>query len=818
MTFTTLTYNGVEKTLADWLISGARREVSNQAGDNMAFDMMLATDATDPFPYGAQIIVQIGRTTASVNPGNPTLPPSGAAFGGGQIWFVGYRVECFRTGTAAMEKLAFKFAGPWEFFFERLVFQKLWSMWNGSAQVADWRSQVILGQSVNALIGPNDTVAGSSATNLMSIAQQIKEIAAYVINQTTATYGTPQLQFDPLTSTIDGANYDLLVSPSAHCLIPDFIAGFAVAGTTSASANLSTVLRAPLDAVNDITCAEAMRYMLRWIGAIGSPVVWFDYTQTPPMLNVGTRDQLPAVTLPFPNPNPTLNPNPNLESVKIKRRDDLIPAAVSLKFRISSSSGVQVVNDIATSISGATVEGIGLTGLLQTPANFVANNSTYIAGGTQNALQAAARTFASSMATIDMEGGQSVSATISCALLDIADPGSDSAALTFWKSLFPELADVTGLALYDASGAPATVVDDGGSPIDLTVYKYRLIDGQIAPWMATGSGAGMTIQATVKAKFKYVETASDGSASVNTKNVPYHEKTAKITLTNLPGGTYGFTSAGEVVPYGLAGYIFNIEKIPQYEGSVTLQEVEITDLCPMGNTLNFSGGLAEWAAMNACVQSISYDLTKAATTLTFGPAGHLGAKDFVERLRVNRGPRWFYQIGGNLTNSGGGNGALGDNLPKHAPSPANANTNVGTHAANFADWFANHADYVTEQAVPGITHDCQQSSQAVYSGLPQQNAPLLHLATGSSGVIVSFAHINANGQVVLQSEDTGSDPTITIQLKLSDLPAGFKSNSSGNYVLKIREVTDCVIISGTPTAVYRQALVSEPYTSPLGNT
>jgi hypothetical protein len=645
MTYTTLTYNGVEKTLADWLIAGALREVANQASDHMAFDMMLATDAADPFPYGAQITVRIGRTTTAVNPGNPTLPPSGASFSGGQIWFVGYRVETFRSGSAQMEKLAFKFAGPWEFFFERLVFQKLWSTWNGTAQVADWRSQVILGQSVNALIGPNDTVAGSSATNLMSIAQQIKEIAAYVINQTTATYGSPQLQFDPLTSVIDGTNYDLLVTPSAHCLIPDFIAGFSVGGKTSASANLSTVLRAPLDAVNDITCAEAMRYMLRWIGAIGSPVVWFDYTTSPPTLNVGTRDQLPAKTLPFVG---------NTEDVKIKRRDDLIPAAVSLKFRISSSSGVQVVNDIATTVYSSVVEGIGLTGLLQTPANFVAENTTYIDSTSQGLLQAAARTFAASMATIDMEGGQTVSATISCVAAAVGDPSGETsggAEYDFWTSLFPELLNTTGLAFYDASGAPATVVDGDGAGIDLTVYSYRLLDGQIAPWMAIRSGPGMTKQATVTATFKYSEKAVDGASSVVAKQVASHVKTAKITVTNLPGGTYGFTSAGEVVPYGLAGYIYNIEKIPQYEGSLALQETEITDLCPMGNNLNLSGGLAEWAAMNACVQSISYDLAKATTTLTFGPAGHLGAKDFVERLRVNRGPRWFYEIGGNLINS-----------------------------------------------------------------------------------------------------------------------------------------------------------------------
>jgi hypothetical protein len=307
MTFTTLTYNGTERAIADWGISSAQRQVSNQAGDNMAFDMMIAADAADPFPYGAQITIQIGRTSSSVNTVNPTLPAPGAGgFSGGQIWFVGYRVDTLRVGNPDLEKLAYKFAGPWEFFFERLVFQKLWWTWNGTQNVADWRSQVVLGQSVNALIGPNDTVPGSNATNLMSIRQQIIEIVQYVIAQTTGAYGSPQLQFDSLTHANDGTNYDLLnyaaggsIPAGITCLIPDFIAGFAASGKTSATANINTVLRAPLDAVNDITCAEAMRKMLRWIGAVGSPVVWFNYATSPPTLNVSTRDQLPSVSLPF---------------------------------------------------------------------------------------------------------------------------------------------------------------------------------------------------------------------------------------------------------------------------------------------------------------------------------------------------------------------------------------------------------------------------------------------------------------------------------------------------------------------------------------
>jgi hypothetical protein len=305
--FVTLTYNGVEKPLADWGISQATREVANQAHDHFACDMMLAADAADPLPYGSKIILRIGRVPTAgtgFTPGD--LPISGiTSWQGGKTFFIGYRVETFRTGSPAIEKLDYKFAGPWEFFFERLVFQKLWWTWNGTENVADWRSQVILGMSVNAEIGANDTIPGTDATNLMSIRQQVAEIIAYVVNQTITDYGAAQLQSDNLTAEIDGVNYDLYATPGTNLIIPDYIAAsYQISGKTSQSVNINTVLRAPLDSVNDITCAEAMRKMLRWIGPMGSPVVWFDYTtllsgHPCPTLHISTRDQLPSINLPI---------------------------------------------------------------------------------------------------------------------------------------------------------------------------------------------------------------------------------------------------------------------------------------------------------------------------------------------------------------------------------------------------------------------------------------------------------------------------------------------------------------------------------------
>jgi hypothetical protein len=505
---------------------------------------------------------------------------------------------------------------------------------------------------------------------------------------------------------------------------------------------------------------------------------------------------------------------------KIKRRDDLIPAAVALKYRVTSSNNgqavVQVVNDITTTVGGSVIEGIGVTGLLQTPAHFVAADATYIASGTQTSMQNAARTFAAQATTIDMEGFQSISGTVGCVPVHAGDPTGETSGgneYDFWTAIFPELAGVGNLAFYDATNKPATVVDDTGASVDLTTYAYRLTKGQIAPWMSGGAGAGLAKKCTVKAYFKYDQKTQVSANSVNNAKTVWHEKTATVTLTNLAAGTYGITTSGEVVPYGLAGYIYSIESMPQYEGTFTIQESEITDPCPIGNNLNLTGGLSEWGTMNAVVQSVSYDLLSGRTTLTFGPAAHLGAKDLVERLRVNRGPRWYYSIGGNMINSGTSGYQLGNFTPDQGPSPNNAVPSIQTLPSDIGDWLTNNADYTV--GAPGVTHDATGLIDYgnVGGGSPSETA-LIHLADGSGGGISSFAHLNSNGTLHLE-DDTGGGTSI-IRAAISDIPEGFDWASCGP--LKFREVQDCVSIDGTPTTVYRQALVSGYYTSALGNT
>jgi hypothetical protein len=818
MTYTTLSYQGTEKTLADWGISTWSRTAQNQAQDGFDFSMPAPMDGNDVFPYGAQVIIRINRAASRLNPINPTLPASlndgGGALGfsGGRQWFWGYCIDNERRGEAGAETFNYRFVGPYPFFFERLIFQKLMLTWNGTRQVLDYQSDVVLGVSIPALTGAGDTIAGTVSTNLMSIAQQVKEICLYA--QADSAYqqannglgwpGGAQFQCDALTNEIDGVNWDLLQTPSANVLINDYAAG-ALGGETSASTLPagSCMLRAPLDTVNAITCAEAMRRQLQWLGGMGSPVVWTDHSQTPPQLHVATRDRLTAVTLPLSG---------IAVKNKIKRRTDLIPAAVHFKYKVSGSFLGQpwnvVINDVASYVSGTLVEGIGQIGALTD----LSGNA--LSSGIQSALMAAAKTATAVVQTFDFQGLKvsGATATVTTQALNLGDPAAGGAALAFWQSLFPELASASNVRFFDAVNCPVTVVNAAtGSAIDTTVFINQLVDGQAAPWMpahnSTSSSyvAGQTVKAKVTAYFAYTENAQGRNAVAN-PTVGYKEHHCTLTLTTVAGGTYSSASsatAGEPLPYGLAGYICALETIPQYEGSIVAQESEISDVCPMGSALNISGGRAEWSNMLACAQDVRYS-DNGQTEITFGPAKHLGPAQFIARFRNNMGPRWYNLISGdpmNTTSAGGTPAQLGNNLPAEAPSP-------GAKLFTFQSFFT--------------------SLSGDQSATPATLAAGVHVDSGAAGNPFTGATPSGTrgfgpGQGITLAAGPGAISGIAageanpwIRLHLHDLVGG--AGALANLHVYLRELQTCEPGTGgnPPTTAYRLFLCSEPYTSSLG--
>lgn len=636
---TTLEYNGAEKTLGDWDIFASPYKWKNDIGQDWNCTMALNFDAPDPFPFRAKIILRVGRA-AGVNAANPSLPETGAqAFSGGKIVFIGYlpRRGKRRRDPDGGETISFRFVDAFIFCFGRLTFRKSRRSYNGAMQTVVNDAEVVLGYSANF---------DFSDTNYLSLRQQLCEITAWAALKSALEFGAAQFQFDTLTHALDLKNYDLLQNPTPNCSIPDYVPG--TYGNIGASgASLGTclnpnglVLRPSLDGVNNVKCNEAFRRTLDAIGGPGKCAVWFDYSQKPPMLKVFTRDAMPAVTLPFLG---------QPEEMNIEARDDLVPNAVDLLFHIlyqqNGTTYLQVVRDVAATIGGVTVEGIGIPGQL---TNLL---GAALGVGIEAQLVALGEGTQSIDSTVDIDGGAesstTTSALLACIPADFGDPasGPDPAALACWQFLYPDFASVTNLKQID----PATFTDPVTSlPIDPSPYSYVVTKGGVASWMFNGPTQGISAKVRIAASFSY-DTATPGKAA-------NHPIVVDAVLTNLPSNTYASTSvsqynAGEEPPYGLAGYIFNIEKILQFQGNYSFVEQDVTAAVGPGVNLNLSGGLAEWLTMNAYLTEIEYNFDAGKTTLTFGPAAHLGAQGLVDAIRRDRGPRGVLFYNANILNT-----------------------------------------------------------------------------------------------------------------------------------------------------------------------
>lgn len=832
MTYTTLTYNGVEKTLADWGVSHWSRSAQNQGNDEFVLTLPVPMDGADIFPFGANIIIKINRTASAVNPINPTLPNSalftpGLSFSGGTPWFWGYCASNDRLGEPGREEFQYKFAGPYPFFFQRTIFQKLMLTWNQNPaggvprNFADYQSDVVLGLSLTTLTGAGDTVQGSTATNLMSFAQQIKEICQRAQAASAAAYGSSQFQCDQLTAEVDGVNWDLLATPSANVLVKDYY-GVPLSGQTSAVQSQllavpgvaparpgTYILRPPLDAVNAVTCAEAMARVLQWLGGVGSPQVWTDHSQTPPQLHIATPELIATA-----DPGTTTTPqrlgggyilNLPLAGVtvrnRLKKRSDLVPSAVHFKYKVSGSvlgaSFTVVINDIAAYINGTLYEGMGAIGSLYD----VSAPTVLLPVTIQNALQAAALLPAAMVQTIDFQGAQVTGqqATITTTPINPVNPGGNHADNGWWQTLFPHFANTAGLTFFDPVNCPVTYTDpQTGAAVNVSGLNYRLPDGQLASWMTNASSPISARKVRVTAFFSYREMLP-GKNVVAANYVSNKEEHVDITLTDAVSGTYSTVSgetAGEPIPYGLAGYILALESVPQYEGAITVQETEISDVCPLGNRLNLTGGLAEWATMAAQVQSVRY-ADNGQTEITIGPARHLGPSQFVARFRNNVGPRWYLLINANPLNTGssGGENVVAPNVAMQAPSP-------GAKGYSFQALFGN---LLTDQsAAPatlpaGVFHDAGAGDvpPGFGSGAVAGGQRPFAFAAGA------FGSVWAAGA----AGPTPGESAMWIRLHSSDMGGGAQQ-------VYLREVKDC----NNGVNGFRLVLCSQFYTTSIRST
>jgi hypothetical protein len=192
------------------------------------------------------------------------------------LWFSGIATELPAVGTANAEAQDYRIGGPW-WHLESIVYQQPWNVASDpenseSSLVQTLRSHVVLGQ------GPD----GMPRT----LYQQLVDVLSYAI-----AAGAP------LTHALD-------------------------------EESLSQTL--PPDECRDLSCAEAIQRLLRWVP---DARLWFDYGEEIPVLHCVRSADAPKLILSLSD---------SLQSLSITPRHDLQLAAVAIKYERTHSGGGRV--------------------------------------------------------------------------------------------------------------------------------------------------------------------------------------------------------------------------------------------------------------------------------------------------------------------------------------------------------------------------------------------------------------------------------------------------------------------------------------------
>ncbi|MDD5676579.1 MAG: hypothetical protein PHW60_01130 [Kiritimatiellae bacterium] len=536
-----LTYNGTTKSFAEWGLSNLRRSRVSQAEDTVSFTAPGLYDAAELFPYGSTI------TLSYKNDSSGAVAP----------WFYGRVVQVPRSGSGTEESMDYELAGPW-WFLDNLVYQQIWSAGMRPQPYTLAEDEVKLGE---------ETIGETPDEVVYDLIGVYK--SRVILGQDPA--GDPRSSGEVITDVINYA----IASGAPIQLDPED--------------PIEPDLEIPFDEQQDITCAEAIRRMLRW-----SPdaVTWFDYSTTPyPTFHCARRSALESLSLALQPSSGSQISNNQISNLQVIPRSDLIVPAVVLKFEQTNT------------IDGTEYESIVID---------------------KFPLAATGREFAALTATLQLAGFQAnyVTQKVVSTLIPLIED-------SFWTAHDPT---------YLTTGTQVSAVI-GSSIKSATPYDYELKEGQIQDWMTGKHAREVTYTAQVRT------TTFDTDLTTKLKE-EIRSVSCTIITTDAVSNTYTQLASlvtGESIPVGLAKALYDSLHPLQYEGSVTLTEEECCSTvatalrAASGFVLNLTGGLTSWETMNALIQKVDEDVDSGRTTISFGPAEQLSPQDLVERLRANRG-------------------------------------------------------------------------------------------------------------------------------------------------------------------------------------
>lgn len=449
----------------------------------------------------------------------------------GVAFFVGRLVVPGDVASAGAEGQVYEAHGPW-WYLDNLVMQQTWAVGDGvGGTLLEDKSRLCL--------------FGDDAGNLWGIQNQLQAALQYAITA--------------------GAPFAIGSLPT-----PDVLP--------------------PLDEGLDLTCSEVVRKCLRWAP---DAVTWFDYTTSPPTLNISRYASLSAAALALGS---------TVHALDLRPRDDMKVPAVVLRYE-------------------------------RTGADNLASVTTDKAPGGATGLE-----FGGIVATIDLKGvsGQNLKQ-------DVVVEEIDTASADWWKARVKWLAagiaegtiDVASISIHgvvkvcrDRTTDPATTIDPDDVP-------NELVSGAIADWMTSVVAGEMTVTALID--YDVYKSGTGAMQKITDKAV-----TLRFTATDATTRTYRRVtnySPAEPVPAGLAALFYNALAITHYQGSVVNEAEDVGATAWMGKRLNVTGGRAAWSSMNALITQLIEDIDQGRTTIVVGPPPHLTPNDIVELLRASRDRR-----------------------------------------------------------------------------------------------------------------------------------------------------------------------------------
>ena len=461
--------------------------------------------------------------------------------------------------TGTSESQRFTLLGPW-WYLENIVFQQAWATKSGGVLGSEHRSHLVLCQ--------------DPAGNRITTGAQITEALTWAMGA-----GAP------------------------------FQIGSILVG-----------VMAPTRDASDLTCAEVVKTLLRWTP---DAVTWFDYSTTPPTLNIERRGDLAAVSLGMTSSI--------AKSLAITARHDLQVPSVTLKYEQQHTDDENTWTTTTPDTWPVGANDQAVKALVQ----------TLTLSGSQTARQK------QSVVTKGLPQPDAAGTTVAEWFLNrnpwLKKAGLSAEKLKMVQNSWESAMDPQGQLASDGQTALNDGWDTGNLP-------RELVGGSITDWMEAAWPSLKTGQLTLGACFQYnglLEDISDtqqrqfvsdwfNMGDPRDPNYNLRWFYDGVIATNAQNQVYSAVTSstgGEPVPEGLAEQLYIALNTLHYEGSFVTTEAEIGRAVGLGNKLHLTGGRAEWAAMGAMVQEVSWAVASGTTTIKFGPPEHLSAQDMVEFLR-----------------------------------------------------------------------------------------------------------------------------------------------------------------------------------------